>query len=969
VAYPQPHIVPARIRVPATRGLRRERLLGALDRLWDHRLALVVAPAGSGKTTLLSQFASALEGPVAWYTADGSHAEPGVFLSHLEQAVCTAFGDVPRGWESEDAAAQSLEGWAGTRGLVVLDDLHALEGTPAEAALERLIDYIPPNVFVLAASRRTPGFNLSRLRVSGALLEVGSDDLRFRSWEVERLFRDIHGEPLTPEDLAALTRGTEGWAAGLQLFHLATRGKPVHESRKILAELRTRSRLVREYLARNVIDELPEALRAFLLDTCVLDRMSGRLCDELLGVSASELVLEELERRQIFTYGLEEGWWRYHEVLRSHLQVQLVQTVGEAEARERYRRAGELLETAGAVREALQAFCRAEDWDAVDRLLGKEGELLADGPDGWLDLVPSDLREDDPWVLLAAARRERARGRWHPAQEAYQKAERAFGGAGAAEICRAERQALTSWMEPAFVPIDTPSGAVRAAVSREPLRAKGSWPGAQGALARGICSLLAGQVLDARPVLLSVGDHPDASPSLVAGARLAAALAAMLAGDPGGERETEAAAEEAEHLGILWLARLSRASLALSDRPDGASEAAAARLAGERRGDQWGTSLAALLEGMGALRIGGSPTAVLDVAVQGFRHLGAGTLEAWARSAHALAVARTGTPEARQTALQAETFARAAMVRGAQMIAFLALAQADPAREGEHRAVAMEIANECGLALPEPPSATQAPSAPFQIWCFGRFSLTIDGKAADLSSLRPRIRRLLRLLAMGAGAPIHREVLTEALWPGADPETGGRNLHVAISTLRRVLEPDLPKGAGSLILREGETYRLALPEDTFVDVLELDDRLVAARGALARKDAETALTEFRRAMAFYVGDLLPEEGPAEWIVGERERRRLDVSELAGALAEALLVAGEPGEAAWVCRRGLQVDRYHDALWRTLVRACDQAGDPVASARAGRDYQALLLELGLPPSSNSQSESDVGVDPDRALNSS
>jgi LuxR family transcriptional regulator, maltose regulon positive regulatory protein len=103
---------------------------------------------------------------------------------------------------------------------------------------------------------------------------------------------------------------------------------------------------------------------------------------------------------------------------------------------------------------------------------------------------------------------------------------------------------------------------------------------------------------------------------------------------------------------------------------------------------------------------------------------------------------------------------------------------------------------------------------------------------------------------------------------------------------------------------------------------------------------------------------LPEEGPAEWIVGERERRRLDVSELAGALAEALLSGGDPGEAAWVCRRGLQVDRYHDALWRTLVRSCDQAGDPAASARARRDYEALLLELGLPPSTNGSSEEHV-----------
>jgi DNA-binding SARP family transcriptional activator len=959
VAYPQPQIVPAKIRVPPPRGLRRERLLGVLDRLWDQRVALVVAPAGSGKTTLLSQFASSVEGPVAWYTADGSHAEPGLFLGNLEQAVSAAFGEVQGGWDSEEAAAHALEGWEGARGLLVIDDLHTLEGAPAEGTLERLIDYLPPNVFVLAASRRTPAFNLSRLRVSGALVEVGPDDLRFRSWEVERLFNDVLGEPHAPEDLAALTRGTEGWAAGLQLFHLATHGKPVQEQRRILAELRTRSRLVREYLARNVIDELPEALRAFLLETCVLDRMSGGLCDELLGVSGSEQILEELERRQIFTYRLEEGWWRYHEVLRSHLQVQLVQTLGEAEARERYRRAAELLSGAGAVREALQAFCRAGDWDAVDRLLGNEGEVLADGPNGWLDLVPADLLEDDPWVLLAAARRERARGRWHAAQEAYARAERGFGRAAAAETCRVERLALASWMEPAVVPIEAWWGSLRAAVTRDPARAKGSGLGAQGAFAQGLSSLMAGQVLDARSALLSVVEHPDASPALVCGARLGAAVAAMLSGDPEGGPVAEVAAEEAERLGLPWLARLSRASLALSNRPDGTSEAAAARLAAQRHDDAWGVSLAALLEGLGGLRTGGSPTAVLESSVLGFRRLGAGTLEAWARSAHALALARAGDPEAKQTALQAETFARAAVVRGAQVIAYLALAHADSDQAGEHVAVASEIGRACGIAPLEAPSPAEAPAAFFQIRCFGPFSMTIEGEVLDLAALRPRIRRLLRLLAFHAGRPVHREILTEALWPGADAETGGRNLHVAVSTLRRVLEPGLPKGSnGGLISRDGETYRLDLPEDVFVDVVEFDRGLAEARAALGRQDHTAALTHFRRAMALYGGELLAEEGPADWIVGERDHRRLDVSELAGALAEALLAAGDPAEGAWVCRRGLQADRYHDALWRNLVRACELAGDPAASARARRDYQALLLELGLPAPSNAPTEVDV-----------
>jgi SARP family transcriptional regulator, regulator of embCAB operon len=254
----------------------------------------------------------------------------------------------------------------------------------------------------------------------------------------------------------------------------------------------------------------------------------------------------------------------------------------------------------------------------------------------------------------------------------------------------------------------------------------------------------------------------------------------------------------------------------------------------------------------------------------------------------------------------------------------------------------------------------ESPSPTFQIRCFGQFSMTVQGRAIDLTAVRPRIRRLLRLLAVCAGRPVHREVLTEALWPGSDPATAGRNLHVAISTLRHVLEPDLPKGAASsLICRDGETYRLRPPAGASVDVLELDGRLAAARSALDRREPAEALGEFRRTLTLYEGDLLPEEGPSEWIVRERDRRRLDISELAETLAEALLETGEPAEASWVCRRGIQVDRYHDALWRILARANELAGDHAASARARRDYQALLLELGVLAPSGPPEEDALG----------
>ena len=318
-ASDRPFVVPAKIRVPTTNAIARERLTTLLASAWRHRLTIVVAPAGSGKTTLLAGFAADAGVPVAWYRAESWDAGELALVRHLEASLAAALPGIERGWGTVMDGATAVERAGSRRTLLVIDDLHALEGTPAEAALGRFVDYAPPWLAILIASRVQPDFNLSRLRLSGELLEIGTEDLRFRAWEVERLFREFYRDPVAPADLAILARRTEGWAAGLQFFHLATRGKSAEERRRILSGVATSSRLVREYLARNVLAELSEDLRTFLVETCVLGRLTGDLCDQLLARTGSSRLLDELARRQIFTVAIDEedGSYRYHEVLRS----------------------------------------------------------------------------------------------------------------------------------------------------------------------------------------------------------------------------------------------------------------------------------------------------------------------------------------------------------------------------------------------------------------------------------------------------------------------------------------------------------------------------------------------------------------------------------------------------------------------------------------------------------------------------
>lgn len=954
-------VVSAKVLIPHAPSLARERIDLLLNRIWQHRVGLVVAPAGSGKSTLLAGFASSQRVPVAWYRAESWDAKTSTFLNHLQSAFTAALGPLPDGWDSVEAAARALETWSGRRALLVIDDLHTLEDSPAELSLERLIDYAPSSITFLIGSRSLPGFNLSRQRVSGSLLEIGSEDLRFRSWEVERLFRDFYREPLPPEELAELARRTEGWAAGLQLFHLATKGKSAPERRRILSALGSRSRLTREYLTRNVLDQLPVDLRWFLVRTCVLGRLTGAICDAFLDRTGSQQSLEELERRQIFTTPTDDrGSYRYHEVLRSHLEQVLMEELGEIQARAAYRRAGSLLEQHGAFPEAVQAYSRGEDWEAVDRLLHHQGGELLDGPDTWIDALPPALLRQDPWLTLGSARRHRAEGRWREAIDAYQRAERLFGSSDAGLICASERKALAGWLEPTPMPGNDWAGLLRKAVAHDPLSAKqvaAQLPEATGKLTTGIICLLAGQLDQARRYLASAADSPDAPAALVTASQLWAGVATLLGGNLQGIFDVEESAEAAERLGLGWLARLARAALVLTHRPGSVHEAEALREACDRDGDRWGSALIALLVGWAAVYAGEPAVASLEHATDEFHRLGAGVLEAWSRALLSLGLARSGSPEARDVALQAESLARYSGTPGARYFPYLALAELEPDRAHEYRGLSQTVQEETGLA----PLAIAAPapaaeniisigvvrSAPaVHIRCFGGFSIAIKGRPVDLTAIKPRPRAVLRMLAVHTGNPVHREVLQTAFWPDADLETGARNLHVAVSSLRSWLEPGVGRGGSSLLLREGDAYRLTLPPDAEVDLLQFSRALAAARVARLRGEADAAIAHFQQALELYAGEVLPEDGPAEWAIEPRERFRSGALEAAQSLAELLLKRGDPNGAASACTTGLWVDRFHDPLWKLLIDARERAGDAIAASRARRDYARVLEELGL-----------------------
>jgi DNA-binding SARP family transcriptional activator len=931
--------------VTPPQGLLRERLLGAL--MDTRRVGMVIAPAGSGKTTLLTQFAQRIaDQPVAWHRAEREDRGPDVFLDRLADTIGRSLPGIDTAWADAHSAATAIAHWDGGPATVIIDDLHVLHGSGTEAVLGRLLDTLPGGVRLIAGSRVEPGpgFNLPRLWVSGHVVEVNADDLRFRSWEVEQLFREIYSEPLPPEALAALTRRTHGWAAGLKLFHLASTGKPTADRHRMVAALTVRSRMVREYLATNVVDELPEQLRTFLRDTCVLTRLSAALCDQLRGARDSARLLTELVRRQLLTHSGVDEWYRCHDVLRSYVQALLLEDVGEHEARERHRRAGTLLEGAGLLSDAAIAYCYAEAWDAAFRVLGAGGAEHGPG-DLWPDALPATPHEDS-WFHLIMARRSLAEGRIDDADAGFRRAERATGPALVSDIARRELRTLTSWFEPrAQAPVDWIAALQAAARGTPPDQRPAVADAAERRLVAGVAHLISGDLQSAAADLAVVADEVTGRPPLTSIAVFAGAVAALLDTDPHAAAAMEHAADHCDRQSMVWLAHLCRAAMAML-RADTVDEAIAVHEQCRHVGDHVGAALAALFAGLATV---GTRAAVTRLTHAGdtFAGYGLRALQMWALAGRALALEAVDDGDAVPAQRAADAMARQIGAHRVAPVLRGFFADHEPARPGDGAvdAVAPAPAGAAPTGAPAAGGAT-AGSQPVTVRVLGGFTLQIDGRGPALLAMKPRARAVLHLLALHAGHPVHRDVIVEALWPDREPQGAVRAMHVSLSTIRRQLEALDGQRASALLGRQGDAYVLAAGSDVWIDVAHFERTRIAGDHAARAGDVVRAIDCYRAALATYRGELLPEAGTAEWILTRREELRTAAAEVAERLATLLLEQEDLVGAISVCERGLSIDGFRDGLWRLAVSAHERRGHHAVAERMRQSYEQVLRDLGV-----------------------
>jgi LuxR family transcriptional regulator, maltose regulon positive regulatory protein len=304
---PAPRLVvlPApRPRAVFGRGLvARARLVRRLAEVHDVALTLLVAPAGYGKTTTLLEWAQHDERPFAWVALDRADDEP----EHLRASLARA--------------TDPLTGRGGEF-VLVLDDVQVLRSGAAIDVLTAMVEHPPPGAQLVLASRCEPPLPLGRLRAHREVLELTSRDFVMTRGEAAALL-ELAGIELCAADVDALVRRTEGWPAGLYLAALSLSEQP--DAAAAVARFGGDDRVVSDYVADALLSDLALEEITFLQRTSMLDRLSGPLCDAVLGEPGSAAILRGLARANVLLVPLDrtDEWYRYHGLLAQMLRSEL----------------------------------------------------------------------------------------------------------------------------------------------------------------------------------------------------------------------------------------------------------------------------------------------------------------------------------------------------------------------------------------------------------------------------------------------------------------------------------------------------------------------------------------------------------------------------------------------------------------------------------------------------------------------
>jgi LuxR family maltose regulon positive regulatory protein len=363
--------------------ITRQRLLDRLKEGINFSLVLVSAPAGFGKTTLVSEWVRHMPSPIktAWLSLEDSDNDPGRFWEYFIAAIQT--------WQNKAGiTAQSYLHSNQTPPIesiltallndlavisedfvLILDDYHFIKTQSIHDGLIFLLEHLPSQVHLVIATRVDPPLPLAHYRGKGTLLEFGANDLRFTLEEADNLLKELNSPDLSAEQLRALNSRTEGWVVGLKMAFLSLRGE--QDISKSIADFTGSQRYIMDYLLEEVLQKQPESVREFLLQTSILGRLNGSLCDAVCATESGGDMLRTLEKANLFIVPLDNSrqWYRYEHLFTELLRHRLELERGKAAAKMLSIKASQWFESQRLLEDAINYALAAQDWERVMRLL------------------------------------------------------------------------------------------------------------------------------------------------------------------------------------------------------------------------------------------------------------------------------------------------------------------------------------------------------------------------------------------------------------------------------------------------------------------------------------------------------------------------------------------------------------------------------------------------------------------------
>jgi LuxR family maltose regulon positive regulatory protein len=385
-----------------------------LERAMDARLTLVSAPAGFGKSSLVSGWLDKTRGShrrAAWFSIDAGDNDPTTFwrylTSALEHALPERSDGLPPLLDPNDTRADlaigrlvNELGSVSDEVVLVLDDYHELASTEIHESMTYLLEHLPTSLHIVIATRADPPLPLARMRARGELVEIRAADLRFTDDEAATYFREVAGLDLDARAVEALASRTEGWVAALQLAGLSMQGRD--DVAEFIAGFAGDDRYIVDYLVEEVLHQQTDAVRSFLLETSILARMNGSLCDAVTGGDRGRATLEELDRANLFLVALDDRrqWYRYHHLFADVLQTRLMDERPD-EVLTLHRRASQWHTEHGDRAEAIRHAIDGKDFErAADLVELATPETRRSRQDAlrrrWLEALPAEVIRERP---------------------------------------------------------------------------------------------------------------------------------------------------------------------------------------------------------------------------------------------------------------------------------------------------------------------------------------------------------------------------------------------------------------------------------------------------------------------------------------------------------------------------------------------------------------------------------------------